>query len=245
VWRLLVAPYSHWQCRRYLPQVASMMTVGQGIADEYEREFGVRAMVVTNAPSHERLEPTPVHNPVRILHHGIASRGRGLREMIRLIDLLDERFTLDLVLVEASPGHRDELIRAASHNPRVRFPEPRRMHELVILANDYDIGLYLLPPSNLNRRYALPNKFFEFIQARLAVAIGPSPEMAEIVRRYGCGIVAEDFTAESLATALNALDGSSIAALKRASDVAARELCAEENEDLVLHAVEGALPTNP
>jgi glycosyltransferase involved in cell wall biosynthesis len=241
LWRLLVAPYSHWQCRRYLPQVSSMTTVGQWIADEYERETGVRATVVTNAPFREDLEPTPVHHPVRILHHGLAVRGRGLEEMVRLADLLDDRFTLDFVLAEGTPGYRDRLIRAARANERVRFPDPRPMRELVRLANDYDVGLYLLSPSNVNRRYALPNKFFEFIQARLALAIGPSPEMARLVRHYGCGIIADDFTPESLARALNALDRSALAQLKRASDVAAKELCAEENEPLTLSAVEDAL----
>ena len=57
------------------------------------------------------------------------------------------------------------------------------MHELPRMANDYDVGLYLLPPTNFNQRYALPNKFFEFIQGRLAIAIGPSPEMAKLVER--------------------------------------------------------------
>ena len=161
--------------------------------------------------------------------------------MVRLADLLDERFTLEFVLAEGQPGYRDKLIRTARGNPRIRFPDPRPMHELVRMANESDIGLFLLPPSNVNRRFALPNKFFEFIQARLAVAIGPSPEMARLVHHYGCGIVADDFTPESLATALNALDESSIAALKRASHVAAKELCAEENEELVLSAVESAL----
>jgi hypothetical protein len=31
---------------------------------------------------------------------------------------------------------------------------------------------------------ALPNKFFEFIQARLAVAIWPSPEMSKITKTF-------------------------------------------------------------
>jgi hypothetical protein len=35
--------------------------------------------------------------------------------------------------------------------------------------------------------------FVEFIQARLAVAVDPSPEMARLVQRYGCGVVAPDF----------------------------------------------------
>jgi hypothetical protein len=244
-WRTVIAPYVRWLCRRYIPQCAAMTTVGQAIADAYARETGVRATVVTNAPPRADLEPTPPHEPVRILHHGVAQRGRGLEEMIRLGDLLDERFTLDFVLVEGTPGYRDELVRQARHNSRVRFPPPRPMQALVRMANEYDIGLFLLPPVNLSRRYALPNKFFEFIQARLAVAIGPSPEMARLVREFDCGIVADDFTPEALAAALGGLTRAAIAAYKSASDAAAGELCAEKNAELVLDAVERALARGP
>ncbi len=240
-WRQLVAPYVRWQCGRYIPEVAAMTTVSQGIADVYEREFGARATVVTNAPPFADLEPSPVGDPVRILHHGAATRGRGLEQMLRVAELLDERFTLDLVLVEATPGFRDRLIRQARGNPKVRFPSPVPMQELVSMANGYDVGLFLLPPISLHRRYALPNKLFEFIQGRLAVAIGPSPEMAAVVRRYGCGVVASSFRPEAMAEELNALDAAAIAEFKHASHLAARELCAERNVGLILDAVDVAL----
>jgi hypothetical protein len=240
-WRALERPERMWICRRYVPGVAAMMTVSEGIADRYEREFGVRATVVTNAPPYAELEPSPVGERVRVLHHGLALRGRGLEEMIRLVSLLDERFTLDLVLVEGDRGYRDELIRRVAGNPRVRVLPPVPMREIVPMANGYDIGLYLLAPNNFNQRHALPNKLFEFIQGRLAVAIGPSPEMAAVVRRFGCGVVSSDFRPETLATELNRLDTSTIAALKQASSVAAVELCAEKNAGLILEVVETAL----
>jgi glycosyltransferase involved in cell wall biosynthesis len=50
---------------------------------------------------------------------------------------------------------------------------------------------------------ALPNKFFEFIAAGLAVCIGPSLSMAEIVNQYGCGVVAASFEPAVLAGVLN------------------------------------------
>jgi glycosyltransferase involved in cell wall biosynthesis len=240
-WRLLIAPHARWQCRRYLPRVAGMMTVSTGIAEAYERDTGVRATVVTSAPAYAALEPTPVHEPVRILHHGGAQPGRGLDEMLHIADLLDERFTLDFVLTESKPGYRDELIRRAHDKPNVRFPAPRPMHELAQMANEYDVGLFLLPPRNLNQRYVLPNKFFEYIQGRLAVAIGPSEEMATLVRQFGCGVVADDFDPKTMAAAINALDAATIEALKRASHAAARELCAERNSELVLAVVDAAL----
>jgi hypothetical protein len=240
-WRLVMRPLVHWQCRRYIPRTAAMMTVSKGIADAYERFAGVRGSVVTNAPPYADLRPTPVHEPLRILHHGAAVRGRGLEEMLRVAELLDGRFTVDFVLVEGSSGYRDALITRASRNPRVRFPRPVAMRELVQMANGYDIGLYMLQPHNFNQRHALPNKFFEFIQARLALAVGPSPEMAGLVRRYGCGVVAADFSPEGLAAELNALDQRQIAEFKKASHAAAAELSAERNAGVILGLVDAAL----
>jgi glycosyltransferase involved in cell wall biosynthesis len=240
-WRALIAPYVDWECRRYLPQVAAMTTVGESISDAYERAYGVRAAVVTNAPSYVDLRPSPMDAPIRILHHAAAQPGRGLEEMLRVANLLDDRFTVDFVLAGGSSRFRDGLVAQASDNLRVSFLPPVPMRELVQMANGYDVGLYLLPPTNLNQRFALPNKFFEFIQARLAVAIGPSPEMAGLVRRYGCGVVAADFTPEALAAELNSLDASRIAELKQASDVAAAELSAERNADVILSAIDTAL----
>ena len=240
-WRARHSRRIRWLCRRYIPEVATMTTVSQGIADAYEREFGVRPLVVTNAPRFEDLAPTPIHDPVRVVHHGVAQPGRGLEEMVQAAALFEQRFTTDFILVESWPGFREELIGLAAGNPRIRFLEPKPMDTLVRATNDYDIGMFLLPPVNLHRRYALPNKLFEFIQARLAVAIGPSPEMARIVERYGCGIVADDFEVGTFAAAMNALDASAIAGFKRASHAAADEVCAEKNEAIVAGVVESAL----
>jgi hypothetical protein len=244
-WRTLVAPYVDWQCRRYLAQVVAMTTVSEGIADAYARMYGVRPEVVSNAAPHADLRPTEVDVPVRILHHGAALRGRGLEEMLRVADLLDDRFSVDFVLVEASPGYRDELVARASHNPRVRFPPPVAMRDIVQMANSYDIGLYLLQPTNFNHLHALPNKFFEFIQGRLALAVGPSPEMARVVRSYGCGVVASDFTPEALAAALNGLDATQIAAFKQASHAAAAELSSERTVEVILNGIDAALAARP
>src|SRR5690606_4933944 len=109
--------------------------------------------------------------------------------------------------------------------------------EVVNFIHEYDIGVFLLPPVNFNYANTLPNKLFEYIQARLAVAVGPTPEMAAIVRKYGNGIVAEDFEPTSLARELNKLTGSSIAELKQRSSAAARDLSAENNQSTFLKVV--------
>ena len=93
-----------------------------------------------------------------------------------------------------------------------------------MLSSNYDIGFFYNEPLTFNLRHSLPNKFFEFIQARLAVAIGPSPDMAFIVNQYGCGIVASSFTVESMADSMNQLTSDHIDVMKKNADKAAKLL---------------------
>lgn len=242
VWRLLFRRYNHEFCRKYLPQVASMLTVCQGIAEEYARHYGVKPLVVHNAPSNQDLSPSPVqNNKVRMIHHGVASSARHLETMIDMMAGLDQRFTLDLMLIEVEPGYMDFLRSKAQHDARIRFVSPVPMSQICQRINEYDVGLYLLSPDNFNHRHALPNKFFEFIQACLVVAIGPSPEMAKLVREYECGLVAESFDPASLVNALMQLTTERVESFKEASHRAAQALCFEESGKIIKSEIENIL----
>ncbi|MBA3286203.1 MAG: hypothetical protein H0U27_14260 [Nitrosopumilus sp.] len=94
--------------------------------------------------------------------------------------------------------------------------------DIIRIISSYDIGLFLLPPVNFNYTYALPNKFFEFIQARLCIAIGPSEEMKKIVETYNIGIISEDFSAYSLKKVFLSLDKDQILKYKTNCNIAAR-----------------------
>jgi len=222
-WRLLFSRHNHHLCETYIPAAASMVTVCDGIADEYGANYGTRPAVVYNAPRDECLRPSPiVPGRVRMIHHGQTIRSRHLETMIDVMALLDDRFTLDFMLVETNPGYMRELRERAAADPRIGFVPPVPMGEICRALNSYDLGLYLLKPVNFNHEHALPNKFFEFMQARLAVAIGPSPEMARLLHLHGFGIVAGSFEPAALATALSAITDADLARYKQAADIAAR-----------------------
>lgn len=234
VWRLTLGSFNRAFCAKYLPQATTMLTVCKGIADEYARHYRVRPLVLHNAPAFQDLKPSPLEKDrIRMIHHGVASSARHLEVMIDMMAYLDERFSLDFMLMEAEPGYLAQLRDRASADKRIRFLDPVAMPEICARINTHDLGVYLLPPDNFNHRHALPNKFFEFVQARLAVAIGPSPEMADLIRQYGCGIVSDSFDPRDLAQCLSALDSHELNRMKLAADRAAQELCFE-NEGRVL-----------
>jgi hypothetical protein len=238
LWRIFFGRFYDALCRKYLPRVDSMLTVCQGIADAYALNYGVSPLVVHNAPEKQLLPPSQVEeSSIRLIHHGVASRSRQLELMIEMMSHLDHRFTLDLMLVEGEAAYIQFLRKKAQHEPRIRFVESVPVHQICDRVNRYDIGVFLLPPNNYNYRYALPNKFFEFVQARLAIAIGPSPEMAALVNKYGCGLVAESFEPLALARLLQNVEPDGLASLKAASHRAADELCFEQDSPIILSEV--------
>lgn len=229
-WRFFYQRYADAMCRKYVPLSDGMMTVCQGIAEEFNRNLGVNPVVVMNTPQYHEQEPSPGSpDTVRMVHHGIAMPSRRLELMIEAMGSLDQRFRLDFMLMPSDVAYLDKLKSLGASNPSIRFIPPVPMQEIPSFLNQYDVGIYILEPNSFNNTHALPNKFFEFIQARLAIAIGPSPEMARLVRQFDCGIVAADFSPQALARELNELTTEKIAYFKQRSAEAAHELCFESS----------------
>ncbi|VEF49594.1 group 1 glycosyl transferase [Bacillus freudenreichii] len=232
-WKVLFQGYYAYLCKKYMKQSDAVFTVCEGLRSEYKKEFGIESKILTNAPDFENLKPSKVSEKIRIIHHGIANKSRKIENMIEIMDYLDDRFELDLMLVKKNPEYYNFIQKIASKRKNVKVIEPVEMRDIATFINKYDIGLFLLEPINFNYQNALPNKFFEFIQARLMIAIGPSEQMAKIVNEYKCGVVSVDFTPRSLALKLNSLDKSDIELYKKNSDDVAEILSSLSNEEIL------------
>ena len=229
IWRIFYKSYNIHLCRKYFNKVDKMTTVCQAIANEYSKIFNVSPEVITNAVKYYELSPSIVNkDKIKIIHHGAAIPSRKIELMIEMMNHTDEKFTLDLMLVPTNNNYLKKLKDIAGEN--VSFKEPVPMNKIVEETNDYDIGLFLLPPIGFNYKYALPNKFFEFIQARLTIAIGPSPEMSDYVKKYDLGIVSDNFDPKSLANKINKLTKEKIEYYKNQSNKYAYELSTEKNQ---------------
>ena len=238
--RLFFQRYVTYLTNTYAPRTDRMITVCGGLADEFHREAGVRAEVITNARDYVELAPRlrSAADPIRLVHHGAAIRSRRIERMIEAMGHLDARFQLDLLLVENSPGYVDELRRLAARYPNVAIRPAVPMLELAQALNErYDVGVFHLEPVNFNYRNALPNKLFDYLQARLAVVVSPSVEMARLVEETGCGVVARDFTVRAFADAIAGLTHDRINAFKQRAHAAARPKSSEPNIERIRQLV--------
>jgi len=242
LWRIRGKPVNEYLCREYLHRCDKVITVSDGLANEYKQVYDVQPEVIMSLPAGRDIQPShPQPDHIRLIHHGGAARSRKIETMIEMMDHVDERFTLDLMLVIRDVKNHQRIVSLAEKRKNVRVVSPVPMPEIVSTINQYDIGLFLVPPANFNLEFTLPNKLFEFIQARLAVAIGPSVEMKKIVEKFDCGIVSKDFNPISLAQELNQLTSEKIMYFKANSHKAAQELNAETNAIRIRQIVQDLL----
>lgn len=231
-WNRRIKPYFEWLINKYTTKADSWTSPGDGVGREYLRKFRFLPKTVTNAAPYQELSPAPVGNPLRIVHHGGAQRNRNLDVMISGFQASSLDATFDLYLTGVDPVYRDELRKLVEDDARVNVYDGIPYEKLIKSLNSYDLGIHVLPPVNFNNKWALPNKLFDFVQARLGQIVGPSPEMQKIVDHYGIGTVTDGFTAEDITRALDTISEDDVTKWKNAAQESAWELGSEPQVDI-------------
>ncbi|MCI5160923.1 MAG: hypothetical protein D3917_02650 [Candidatus Electrothrix sp. AX5] len=224
LWIKTRQPMLTFLCRHYLGKAEKITTVCESIAREYEREFKTRPIdVLRNCAPYYDLNPQQHQEKLRIIHHGISSPSRKIENMIKVMDFVDNRFTLDLMLVNTSDAYYAFLQKEVEKRKNVRLIDPVSVEDIIPFSNAYDIGFFLAEAITYNLKVTLPNKIFEFIQARLALAVGVSIEMRNLVDKHQCGVGLLSVDPQKNADVLNALTAEDIAEFKKNSNSAAKE----------------------
>jgi glycosyltransferase involved in cell wall biosynthesis len=229
--RNLFNPMIDYFLKTYHKCTVKTITVNEMIAQKYAQEYGFHPITILNAPKLENgitFRPTDSKH-VRLIHHGVASPDRRLDLMIKTIAQTESRYSLHLMLVETIPGYLSKMRKLAQQiaPSKVIFSPPVNPREIVKRIAEFDIGFYLLPYASFNNKAALPNKFFDFIAAGLAVCVGPSPEMARLTQQFGFGIVADSFDPGEAAKLLNNLSTEQIDEMKKKALRASTQLNAD------------------
>lgn len=228
VWRLTSGRL--WKAILFecLPAIDAHVTVSSGIAELYRRRYGMRFSVIPSLCRAIDTIPSSVEIPFAAVHHGNSNRNRGLDIVIKAFANHPDKFTLDLYLVETDAKILDQLKRLSAATRNVRVLPPLPYDELIEMLSSYDIGVFASPPSTPNLQYAMPNKVFEFVQARLMLFVSPLAEVSDFVRRHELGVVTSDFGQAALDAELDTITVEMIEAGKAASNRRALQENAED-----------------
>lgn len=244
IWRILFKHFYIFLCEKYLDKCNKVITVCEEISKLYSKNFSIKCSVITNAADYIDLKPSSV-NPkkIKIIHHGIAGPSRKLELMIEMMGHLDERFELYLMLVAKRTNqlYLKKLKRLSRRYKNIHFLNPVPYSQITNFSNQFDIGLLFFPPTNLNLKFCLPNKLFEFIQSRLCIVSGPSIEIKKYINRYKLGFVSDSFEPQNMAKKLNSLTSKKIDFYKNNTNDNAKNLSSTINKEKILDIVKNIL----
>lgn len=180
--------------RRIFPKLKQVITVNDSIADLYEKEYSIRPKVVRNIPFLNKSTVTksrqelglPTDKFILILQGSGINIDRGTEEMVEAMQYIHKAVLLIVGggdVIGIIKRKVDEL----SIHDKVIFKPKQLYQDLMQYTANADIGLTLDKDTNLNYRFSLPNKLFDYIHAGIPVMASPLPELKKIIDQYNIG----------------------------------------------------------
>lgn len=244
-WRLTQRPVVAAVERAGIAGSVVTSCVSQGIADRLHKLYGLREkpLLIRNMPHYEAHPHRPTGERIEVLYHGVVNVGRGLEACIDSVALWRPEFHLTI----RGPGPAAYLAALAARiestglGSRVLLAPPVPMIDLVREAARSDIGLFALPGHSPQKVHVLPNKFFEYTMAGLALCVSDLPEMTALLRQHELGRSIPDVTPQAIADAINSFDRAEINICKQRALMAAKTLNWEAEAERLFAAIERAV----
>jgi glycosyltransferase involved in cell wall biosynthesis len=228
------------------PRLKNIVAVNESVAELYRQEYKVAVQVARNVPFRKDrtsdLQKREIGIPPErkvILYQGAVNVGRGLEEVILAMKILRH----DAVFVIAGIGDISaklhEMVREEGLTRKVLFLGQvpfQSLHQYTCMA---DIGLSVEKEEGINYQNCLPNKFLDYIQARVPVLVTPFPEMKQIVDKYRIGEFISSHDPGHIAQRIDAMLGNEAAldGYRKNLGQAARDLCWENESSVITNLV--------
>jgi glycosyltransferase involved in cell wall biosynthesis len=126
---------------------------------------------------------------------------KGAEELIDAVNILDGV----ALLVVGSGDVVPQLVQQVKElkiGHKVKFIPAGSWETLMKYTKTADMGMCLEKDTNLNYRYSLPNKLFNYISAGIPVISSDLQEIKKIIEQYNFGIVIPSVTPEEISKAI-------------------------------------------
>jgi glycosyltransferase involved in cell wall biosynthesis len=198
--------------RFIFPKLKDIITVNDSIAGLYKEEYHKELTVVRNIngaqenkiiKSKKELEIVEDKFIIMLQGSGI-NVDRGAEEAVMAMQYVN-----DAVLYIIGDGDVLDILREMVEEllleKKVIFIPKQRMEMLFQYTVHADIGLTLDKGTNVNYRYSLPNKLFDYIHAGVPVLASPLIEVKKIIQQYDIGELIENHNPLHIASKLNSM----------------------------------------
>lgn len=216
------------------PKLKHVVTVNKSIADIYTNKYKVKVGIIRNVPIRKTIPTSsistkselglPEGKKIILLQGAGINVDRGAEEMVEAMQYIDAVFLI--------VGTGDVIVKlkkrvsALGLSGKIIFTGRVPFDELLQYTNVADVGVTLDKDTNLNYKYSLPNKIFDYIHADLPVIASDLVEVKNIIEKYNVGCVLSSHEPKQMAEEINNFlnDKESFAAAQRNVVQAKQEL---------------------
>jgi hypothetical protein len=217
-------PIRKYLLKRHFQLVDAATTVSFGLQEYYSNEFGIYASLIRSTPHYSASKAVATAGkPFKIVYLGVAHPLRKLEDFIYACSASENEIELHFYLV-GDEAYIDRLKKISRGNSRISIHNPVPFEDIHNTLIQYDLGWCYFSPETENISKALPNKYFDYIQAGLGVICGPNIDMMRESINWGFGIFTQEFSEIELVQLLNSLSTTKIEELKRAARAASEAL---------------------
>ncbi len=215
------------------PNLEHVITVNQSIANLYKEEYGKDLLVVRNippifdvrTPSSRKNWGLPENELVFILQGSGINVDRGAEEAVAAIAETKSAHLVILGGGDVLPA-LNEIVERLNLQHRVHFFPRMPYNKMMECTRLADVGLTLDKDTNVNYRFSLPNKLFDYLQAGIAVIASGVVEVKNIVENYQVGRIIKSHNPSDIAQLMNEFieNEALLKELKQNAKIAARTL---------------------
>lgn len=194
------------------PKLKTIYTVNKSIADLYSKKYNKQLEVVRNVSPLWKSENIlsraelglPENTPIIIIQGSGINIDRGGEEAVEAMKQIENACLIFVGDGDVVPQLK-RYVQENNLQEKVLFFGKQPYQRMMNYTHHACIGLTLDKDTNINYRYSLPNKLFDYIHTNTAVVCTPLVEVKRIVEEYQIGKVLYEFTSDTLADMLNKL----------------------------------------
>ncbi|MCC6837870.1 MAG: glycosyltransferase [Bacteroidia bacterium] len=230
--------------RLIFPKLKHVFTVNDSIAKIYSEEYKVPVKVIRNIPplaNQLKLKPStkqelgiPQNKKIIVLQGAGINIDRGAEEAVEAMQYVN-----DAVLMIVGSGDvialLHQMVEKLNLSEKVIFVGKVPFEKLLQYTHHADLGLTLDKDTNINYKYSLPNKLFDYIHAGVPVLASDLVEIKKIIEEYKVGDCISSHDPKHIAEKINSIlnNETRLQDWKKNCKIAAENLNWEKEEKLL------------
>ena len=195
-----------------LPKLSEMITVNAAIAKLFEQEYGIKVWVVRNIPmNHPVLHPEsriklglPKNQKIILIQGSGLNIDRGIEELVEAISFIDNAILLIIGDGDVIPLIKQK-VSTQQLQTKIIFIPKQPFERLQQYTRHADLGVSFDKDTNINYRFSLPNKIFDYIHAGVPILASPLVEVKNIIDQYQVGECTENHDPKHIADRINSM----------------------------------------